>query len=36
MATANFVPKIWAATILRTLEDNLIAKKIANTQYTGK
>jgi len=36
MATANFAPKIWAATILRTLEDNLIAKKIANTQYTGE
>lgn len=35
MSTSNFVPKIWAATILRTLEDNLVAKKICNTQYTG-
>jgi hypothetical protein len=36
MSTSNFVPKIWAATILRTLEDNLVAKKICNTQYTGQ
>jgi hypothetical protein len=36
MATANFVPKIWAATIMRTLEDNLIAKKVCNTEYTGE
>jgi hypothetical protein len=35
MSTANFVPKIWAATIMRTLEDNLIARKICNTTYTG-
>lgn len=35
MASANFAPKIWAATILRTLEDNLIAKKVCNTAYTG-
>lgn len=36
MATTNFSPKIWAATILRTLEDNLVAMKICNTQYTGE
>ena len=36
MSTANFVPKLWAATIMRTLEDNLVAKKICNTQYTGQ
>ena len=36
MATANFAPKVWAATILRTLEDNLVGKKICNTQYTGE
>lgn len=36
MATNNFAPKVWAATILRTLESKLIAKKIANTQYTGE
>lgn len=35
MATANFVPKIWAATIMRTLEDNLIARSICNTEFTG-
>ena len=36
MATANFAPKLWAATIMRTLEDNLVATKICNTQYTGE
>lgn len=36
MSTANFAPKVWAATILRTLESKLIAKKIANTEYTGE
>lgn len=36
MSTSNFAPKIWAATILRTLEDNLVATKIANTSYTGE
>ena len=36
MATANFAPKIWAATIMRTLEDNLIARKICSTEYTGE
>lgn len=36
MSTKNFAPKIWAATILRTLESKLVAKKIANTQYTGE
>lgn len=36
MATNNFAPKVWAATILRTLEDNLVAKKICNTKYTGE
>lgn len=36
MSTTNFAPKIWAATILRTLEDNLVAKKICNTKYTGE
>ena len=36
MSTKNFAPKVWAATILRTLESKLIAKKIANTEYTGE
>jgi len=32
----NFVPKIWATKILRTLEDNLVAKKICNVSYQGQ
>lgn len=31
----NFNPKIFAATVLRTLEDNLIARKICTEKYTG-
>lgn len=36
MATANFVPKIWAATIMRELHNNLVAKKICTAEYTGE
>jgi hypothetical protein len=36
MATKNFSPQLWAATVLRTLEDNLIGTKICTTQYTGE
>lgn len=36
MSTKNFNDKVWAATILRSLESKLVAKKICNTQYTGK
>ena len=36
MSTANFAKKVWAATILRTLEAKLVAKKICNTEYTGE
>ena len=36
MSTTNFAPKIWAATILRTLEDNLVGKKICNMKFTGE
>jgi hypothetical protein len=36
MSTANFVPKIWAATIMRTLEDNLIARQVCSTEFTGE
>lgn len=36
MSTKNFAPKVWAATILRTLESNLVAKKICNTEYTNE
>jgi hypothetical protein len=31
-----FIPQIWDASVLRTLEDNLVAKKICNTAPTGK
>lgn len=31
-----FVPQIWTAKIMRTLEDNLVAKKICSTQYEGQ
>lgn len=36
MSTKNFVPQIWSAKILRTLEDNLVAKKICTTDSTGE
>jgi hypothetical protein len=36
MAIQNFVPKIWSTKILRTLEDNLVAKKICTSEYTGE
>ena len=36
MSTKNFAPKVWAATILRTLESKLVGKKICNTDYTGE
>lgn len=36
MAIQNFVPKIWSTKILRTLEDNLVAKKICTTEYQGE
>jgi len=36
MSTANFKTKVWAATILRSLESKLIAKKICNTEYIGE
>jgi len=35
MSSKNFVPQIWASTVMRTLEDNLVAKKICTTAYTG-
>lgn len=31
-----FVPEIWDASVLRTLEDNLVAKKICNMKPTSK
>jgi hypothetical protein len=32
----NFKPKIWAATILRDLHPNLVAKQICTKEYTGE
>lgn len=34
--TKAFVPQIWAATIMRTLEKSLIARQICNTDFTGE
>lgn len=37
MAVApNFIPTIWSTKILRTLEDNLIAKKICSREHEGE
>lgn len=36
MGVANFVPQIWTTKILRTLEDNLVAKKICNMDAEGE
>lgn len=36
MGVAQFVPQIWTTKILRTLEDNLVAKKICNTDAEGE
>ena len=36
MGASALTPAVTAATILRVLEDNLIAKKICNTDYTGE
>jgi len=30
-----FVPELWAATVMRTLENSLVAKQICSTEYTG-
>jgi hypothetical protein len=34
--TKNFVPAIWSTKILRTLEDNLVAKKVCFTDHQGE
>ncbi|MFD0673929.1 hypothetical protein [Cohnella sp. GCM10027633] len=36
MGVQNFVPAIWSTKILRTLEDNLVAKKICNMDAEGE
>ena len=32
----NFIPEIWAGTVLRTLENNLVATKICSQEYEGQ
>lgn len=36
MSASAFIPQLWAATILRTLENNLVAKNICTTEFTGE
>ena len=36
MSIQSFKPAFWAATVMRTLEDALVAKKICNMEYMGK
>jgi len=36
MSTKHFVPQLIAATVLRTLEDNLVGKKICTTKFSGE
>jgi len=36
MSAKGFVPQIWAATVLRELENNLVAKQICNMAYEGE
>ena len=36
MSILNFKPALWEAEVLRTLEDNLVAQKICNKDYTGE
>lgn len=36
MSVQNFIPQIWTTKIIRTLEDNLVAKKICTLEYEGE
>lgn len=36
MAIQSFKPAFWSAVVMRTLEDNLVAKKICTMEYTGE
>lgn len=36
MSTKSFTPAFWSAVVMRTLDDNLVAKKICTTEYTGE
>lgn len=36
MSILHFKPAIWDAQILRTLEDNLVARKVCNLNYSGE
>ena len=35
MSASAFIPQVWAATVVRSLEKNLVAKRICNTDFTG-
>ena len=36
MSIKSFTPAFWSAVVMRTLEDNLVAKKICNMEFTGE
>lgn len=36
MSVKNFKPAFWAAVVMRTLEDSLVAKKICTQEYLGE
>lgn len=36
MSTKSFTPAFWAAVVMRTIEDNLVAKKICTQEYVGE
>ena len=35
MSVQNFIPQIWSTKIIRTLEDNLVGKRICTLEYEG-
>lgn len=36
MPATSFIPELWAATVIRNMENNLVAKRICNTEFTGE
>ena len=36
MSVSNFIPQIWSTKILRTLEDNLVAKRVCTLEAEGE
>lgn len=34
--TKHFIPELWAATVVRSMENNLVAKKVCSTEFTGE